>query len=109
MSDHKVLTLNGSAQALLEGFGAGEPPGGANDLQCGFISVQAGTANANPFFIGGPEVSDSDYGVRIPAPTDGEPVAPFVISGGPSVGVRLSRCHVFGTDGEKIHILYDWF
>lgn len=106
--NHKVLTLTGAAQSLLTAFGAAEPPGGANDPQCGFISFQAGAANANPFFIGGPGVSATDYGVRIPVPAESVPAAPFVFSGGPNVGARLSRAFVIGTADEVVHILYDW-
>jgi hypothetical protein len=106
--EHRVLTLTGAAQSLLTAFGADEPPGGANDPLCSFLSLQAPTDNSNAVFVGGSGVSATDYGARIPVPVTNIPEVPFVIAGGPNVGVRLSQVFVIGTADEAVHILYDW-
>ncbi len=107
--NHKVLTLSGAAQDLLDAFGLNSPIGGADDVACSFISLQPGSANANPVEVGGPAVSLTDYGARLPAANAGIPPSPYVIEPGGSAGVvRLSSVWVIGTVGEKLHILYQW-
>ncbi len=107
MLQHAVLTLDGTAQSLLSAFGAAEPPGGANDPACTFIALQAGAANSNAVFVGGPDVSASDYGARIPIPVTTIPEVPFTFPAGYGV-VRLSSVWVIGTNAEVLHILYVW-
>jgi hypothetical protein len=95
-----VLTLTGSAQALSTASGAS-----SNAIRT--VSIQPGTANANPVFIGDVNVSDTVYGIRIPASVTNEPPAPIILGETQSqVGhFKLSDVYVRGTNTEKVHLL----
>ena len=64
------------------------------------ISVQHDTANTHVAYIGGHHLSSSVYAIRLPAPSAGEPVAPYIFDG----PVRLSDIWVLGTAGETLHV-----
>lgn len=95
-----VLTLNGSAQSL-------GSVTNATEHAIRTVTLQAGTANANPFYIGDSSVSTTDYGVRVPAPVTNEPSAPVILGETQSTygHFKLSDIYVRGTNNEKIHLL----
>jgi hypothetical protein len=107
MIRHYVLTLTGSAQrlsAVLPGL-----DGGPNDLPIRAISIQPGTANANPCYVGGYDsgsaVSSSSYGVRFEAAAAGVPPAPFVFGEFANLPMKLSDFAIIGTNTETVKVL----
>jgi hypothetical protein len=57
-------------------------------------------------------LTSANFGTRIPAPTAGEPVAPYIREGFAPGTVRLEEFFVLGTAGQKVHIdliLYPFF
>lgn len=98
---HKTVTLQATAKSLAALLNI--TAGGPDDLPLQSLSLQAGTANANGVFVGGPAVSSTDFGVRIPAAAAGVPAAPekFEFYGRP---VKLSEVYVVGTADEKLHV-----
>lgn len=99
VSQH-VLTLTGSAQAL-------STASGASTATIRTVSIQPGTANTNPVYIGDANVTSSAYGIRLPAPVSSEPPAPVILGETQSqVGhFKLSDVYVSGTNAEKVHLL----
>lgn len=97
---HCVLTLTGSAQALSTATGAP-----AESIRT--VTIQPGTANANPVFIGKSTVSTTDYGARLPAAVSNEPPAPIMIGDtqGQLGHFKMSDVYVRGTNTEKVHLL----
>lgn len=80
-----------------------------NDKPIHSISLQAGAANGNPVLIGGPGVTTTDYGVRIPAAVAGVPAAPYIPSDFFRPGRnKLSDIFCIGTANEKLHMLVDF-
>lgn len=94
---HKVLTLNGSAQQLSAELGLA-------GVRVKMLSLQAGAANAAPFYIGGPLVSASVYGVRVPIPVTNIPAAPFMIEDDDE-STSMDDWWVIGTNTEVVHCL----
>lgn len=94
---HKVLTLSGAAQQLAAAL---DLPG----VRVRSISLQAGAANANPVFLGGPEVSATVYGVRLPTPVTNIPAAPYMLEDADE-STTLENWYVIGTSTEKLHVL----
>lgn len=94
--DHYVLTLNGNAQQIASSAG----------VYLREISVQPAAGNSNPVYIGtDANLTSSDYGVRIPAPVDGIPPAPFILGEFEDGSVQLSDLWFLGTNAEKVHVL----
>lgn len=93
---HAVMTLDGTAQAL----SAGIPAGGSIRS----LSLQPGAANTNAVFVGGPGVSATVYGVRLPVPVTSIPPAPFLLEDLEGK-MSLEEVYVIGTNGEKLHLL----
>jgi hypothetical protein len=94
---HKVLTLNGAAQQLALAL---DMPG----VRIRSLSLQAGAANTHAVYVGGPAVSDTVYGVRLPIPVESTPAAPYMIEDFDE-GTELKDWYVFGTNGEALHLL----
>lgn len=94
---HKVLTLSGSAQQLASELGM-------EGVRIRSLSLQAGAANAAPVFVGGPGVSASVYGVRIPTPVESVPAAPYMIEDADE-STEMKDWYVIGTDGQTLHVL----
>lgn len=94
---HKVVTLDGTAQQLALAI---DMPG----VRIRSISMQPGAANAAAVFVGGPGVTASDYGVRLPASAAGVPAAPYVVEDSDE-STRMDDWYVIGTDTEKLHLL----
>lgn len=92
-----VVTLTGGVPEQLPS----SPSGGLR-----WVSFQPGAANANPIFMGGSSVSSTTYGVRLPSADGGVPPAPYIIGEFNDGSIALSDFYVFGTAGEKLHILY---
>ncbi len=103
---HATLTLDGSAQRLLAGWGvvgAGNPVGGVNDIAAEAIYIQPDGANANPIYLGGDAVSAADHGFSLPAGAAGVPPSPFKLDAYTS-RVKPSQLYVIGTAAQKVHI-----
>jgi hypothetical protein len=96
-SDHYVVTLSGSAEALT-------PPGRLGDARIRWVSLQPGAANSNPVYVGGPAVSATVYGTRLPAASGGIPPAPHVIAEFEDGAVQMADFYVIGTAAEKLHV-----
>jgi hypothetical protein len=106
MIRHYVVTVAATAAPLSDVLPNTDP---VNDKPLHSISMQAGAANANPVFIGGPGVSTTDYGVRIPAATGGVPDAPYIPSDFFRPGRnKLSDIFCIGTAGQKLHLFVDF-
>lgn len=97
---HYVLTLSGSAQALSTITGATTRP-------IRTVTLQPGTANTNPVYVGASTLTSSDYGVRLEAPETSIPPAPLILADTQGlVGhFKLSDVYVLGTNNEKLHLL----
>jgi hypothetical protein len=97
---HYVLTLTGSAQAL-------STVSGATVDTVRTVSMQPGTANANPVYVGASGVSSTVFGVRLEVPVTNIPPAPFMLGETQSqIGhFKLSDVYVIGTNAEKLHLL----
>jgi hypothetical protein len=95
---HYTLTLTGGAQRVSTVMNQ------ADGVRIRKISFQAGAANAAAVYIGGPGVSDTDYGVRIPIPVSTVPEAPYLYED-PDEGLTLGNIYVFGANTEKLHLL----
>ena len=95
-----VLTMNAGAQALSTASGAPEAP-------VRTVSMQPGTANTGPVYIGDANVSTTAYGIRIPAPVTNEPPAPVIWGETQSQHghFKLSELYVRGSNNEKLHML----
>ena len=91
-SEHRVLTLAGSAEPL------------SSLGKVRWLSLQPGGANSNPVFIGGPGVSSTDYGTRLPAASGGVPPPPHVIAEFYDGALSAQDIYVYGTAAEKLHI-----
>ena len=102
-----VIEFTGAAQSLASGLFAS----GKTWLRD--ISLTADEANSNPFKVGhDATLTTANWGTRIPAPTSGEPVAPYMREGFAPGMVRLEEFWVIGTVGEKVHvdlILFPYF
>lgn len=97
----KTVTLQITAKSLAALLNI--TPGGADDIPLQSLSLQADGGNAGATFVGGPTVSTTDYGIRIPAAAAGVPAAPekFQFYGRP---VKLSEVYVVGSANEKLHV-----
>lgn len=95
-----VLTLNASAQALSSASGAPTAP-------IRTVSMQPGASNAAAVVVGDANVSDTLYGIRIPAASGGEPPAPVILGETQSTygHFKLSEVFVKGANNEKLHLL----
>ena len=94
---HKVITLSGSAEQLPVASWGG---------RVRWISLQPGAANGNPIYIGsGSTVASTDYGVRLPAATGGEPPAPYIIGEFEDGSLLAEDIWVLGTSTQKLHVL----
>lgn len=104
MKDY-TLTLSGSAQRL--SVVLPDPTvGGRDDIAFRSLWLQPDGATANPMFLGSSSaVSATSYGVRLPASSGGVPAAPTIFEYSGEGPLKLSRLWVFGTSGEKLHIL----
>jgi hypothetical protein len=102
-----VIEFTGAAQSLVSALFA------SGHTWLRDIALTAGPANANPFYIGhDANLTSANFGTRIPAPTAGEPVAPYIREGFAPGTVRLEEFFVLGTAGQKVHIdliLYPFF
>lgn len=69
------------------------------------IAIQADPANAGVMYIGGPNVTSTNYGVIVPIPVSSIPSAPFVLGEFDDGSVSLGAFYVLGTANDKVHIL----
>lgn len=70
------------------------------------IWFQPNAANSGAMYLGGPGVSNTAYGVRLEAPTDSIPPAPFSPGRGVSpVALPLNEMWVAGTEGDILRVL----
>jgi hypothetical protein len=69
---------------------------------CGQVFLQPAASNSNPIAVGAyeDELALDNYGVLIPMPINGIPVAPIYISG----PIQVESIGVIGTAGEILHI-----
>lgn len=98
--DHRTATLTIVGTSLKALLGLTD----AEDVPYEHLTLQADGANGNPVFIGGPGVTTTDYGVRLPASAAGVPHWPpmwYELTARP---VKLSEIFVVGTAGEKLHV-----
>lgn len=98
---HKTVTLQITAKSLATLLDI--VPGSSADVPLQSLSLQADGGNAGATFVGGPTVSTTDYGIRIPAAAAGVPSAPerFELLARP---VKLSEIYVVGSANEKLHV-----
>jgi hypothetical protein len=94
-SEHYTVTLSGSVQVLPTASGGGKVR---------WLSLQPDGANANPVFLGGPGLTTSDYGTRLPAASGGVPPAPHVIAEFSDGSMAVQDFYVLGTSTEKLHV-----
>lgn len=92
--EHVTVTLTASAAAL--------PARG----RVRWVSIQPGTANANPAFVGGAGVTTSDFGTYLPASSGSVPSAPMVLGEFYDGAIKLEDIYVIGTASEKVHVQY---
>jgi hypothetical protein len=91
-----VIEFTGDAQQLCAGLL--DPYTSLRD-----ISLQAGAANSDPFFIGDESnVSDTVYGTRMPPPSVTQ--APYLREGFADGSVAVGEWWVKGSAGEKLHV-----
>jgi len=97
-----TLTFSGAAQRLSSVL-TNPAVGGPDDLSIQLLTLQPDTANAAACYVGGTSaVSATLYGFALPVGS-GNP-APLVLSLA-QARARLSDFWVFGTSGQKLHIL----
>ena len=93
------LTLTGVAQSLLE---AAPAQTDQYNIPCLEIILQVDDDASNPIFVGDENVTTAVYGIRLPAPTAGIPVAPFIFGPFATGGaMKPNDVFVIGT-GESI-------
>lgn len=92
---HVVVTLTGAAQALPAFTGA---------ASVRWLSLQPGTANGSPVFVGGAAVSNTSYGTRLPASVASEPCAPFIVGEFEDGTLDPTKMYVYGANNEKLHL-----
>ena len=93
-----VVTLTGAAQQVTTD----------RMITTVFVSIQPAAANTNPVYVGASNaITSSAYGVRLPAPVDSIPPAPYIMEPW-KLGVQmpLSSVWLIGTLNEKVHLLY---
>jgi hypothetical protein len=98
---HKTVTVTAAARSLTSLLGLQDSDALNVPLQT--LTLQADGGNSNPLFVGGPGVTTSDWGIRIPTPAASVPAAPqeFSLMVRP---VKLSEIYIVGTAGEKVHV-----
>lgn len=106
MMNMKVVTLNGAVQQLHTALGVLAQ----NDMVI-WLSLQPGSANANPVYVGSTDATtSSNYFVRLEAAAATVPPAPWQISEAmpnqsvTSLSLRLEDLFVIGTNAEKLHV-----
>lgn len=99
---HATLTLDGTAQPLLDAFGD-TTVGGADDFPAQVLTLQPDGGNTHVVYYGGAGVTTADYAFRQEAPTATIPPAPIIISLADG-RLKPSQMYVIGTAGEKVHI-----
>jgi hypothetical protein len=107
MTQHYVLTLETGVPKQLSSVLVG-----AEDKRRPTVWMQARATNGSPIYLGtNDDISDTNYGVRIPAPTSGEPAPPF--NPGEFVGspeafrspLKMSDFWVLGATGDYLHLM----
>lgn len=91
-----VVTFTGSAQNLSTALGV--------DYELRSIEVQPESTNGAACFVG--FASDPNVtGIRLPAPVDSIPCAPWKpFDGSPHEYIKLSDLYVYGTNGQKLRV-----
>lgn len=106
-SRHYVITLETGVPKQLSAALQG-----AVDVGRATIWMQPRSTNTNPVYVGtNDDMTSTDYGVRLPAPVDSVPPAPFnpgEFSGTPErfrSPLKMGDFYVLGTTGDFLHIL----
>lgn len=106
MNKHYVLALDGTAQQISSVLASGP------NKRRSTVWMQPRVSNLNPVFLGTDNtITSTNYGVRLPAPSAGDPPPPFnpgEFDGSPEKyrsPIRMSDFWVKGTAGEFLHLL----
>lgn len=95
---HKTVTVTAVATSIADLLNLSD----AEDIPLQSLSLQGGTGAA-AIFVGGPGVTTTDFGIRLPAAAAGVPSPPerFEYYARP---VKLSEIYVVGTPGNLLHV-----
>jgi len=94
-----VVTFTGAAQSLASILGTG-----VLDASAYAVDIQADSANAAVFYVGGADVAATN-GMRIPIPVSSVPSPPYRIGDFNAKGLKLADIYVLGTTNQKAHVL----
>jgi hypothetical protein len=98
MVRHKVVAITAAAKSLASSLG--------EDGYVAYLSLQPVAANANPFFIGGPGVTTTDYGVRMEIPVTNIPSAAWPLDDLMGPLCKLSDVYIVGTATNNVSVFW---